>query len=196
MDILSPLFLLSFRTFVVVLPMTVGWLAFRRLMLSKSANAWIYAVTCLFGAVTAAGLAPWAIGVARASWVFFILAAFCPAIWIGVVMLCDASRRRGYRADPLADVTLTFASRQRAAPLVQEDPDWPGTPVPVFRHSRPVLPTILDKGPFRPSANPATRSRTLMSIAREMRGDGTSETRRPKLLPAPDPLELSFLSRS
>ncbi|AZQ68543.1 hypothetical protein EF888_16235 [Silicimonas algicola] len=195
MDILSPLFLLLFKTFVVVLPMTVGWLAFRRLMLSKSANSWIYAFACLLAAITAAGLAPWTLGLARASWVFFILAAFCPAIWIGVVLLCDVSRRQRYEADPLTDVVLTFTSRQRPAPLVLEDPDTPGTPVPVFRHSKPSLPSIFDKGPFRPARNPVTRTRMLMSIARDMRGNGSSDTRRPKLLPAPDTLELPFLSR-
>ena len=62
MDVLSPLFHMVLRSLVVLFPLTVGWLAFRRLALSKSANAWIYAVICLFAAVTAAGVLPWTLG--------------------------------------------------------------------------------------------------------------------------------------
>lgn len=201
MDVLSPLFQLLFRSLVVLLPLTIGWLAFRRLALSKSGNAWIYAVTCLFAAVTTAGLLPWALGLAKASWVFFIFSAFCPAIWIGVLTICDMSRRTIYGPDPILETILTFSSRQKGTPLVLENPDWPGTPVPVFRHKAPdsdqvrfVPKDVATKTEAETAAD--AKKRTLLSIAREMRGNDSSDARRPKLLPAPDIPSLPFIKGS
>lgn len=194
MDVFSPIFQLLFRSVVLLLPLTIGWLAFRRLVLSKSGNAWIYAVTCLFAAVTVAGLLPWALGLATTSWVFFILSAFCPAIWIGVVTLCDMSRRTFYGHDPVADAVLTFTSKQKPTPLVLEDPEMPGNPVPVFRHRSPESGKVsFEAQPLTVSEEKAPAKRSLMSIAREMRGNDTSDARRPKLLPAPDIRQLPFL---
>ena len=196
MDVLSPLFQLLFRSLVILLPLTIGWLAFRRLALSRSGNAWIYAVTCLFAAVTTAGLLPWTLGLAKVGWLFFILAAFCPAIWIGVISICDMSRRAAhYGPDPIMDKVLTFTSKQKTTPLVLENPDWPGTPIPVFRHNasdsdKPHQDTEPQL-PARVAEKPAKRN--LMSIAREMRANETSDARRPKLLPAPEVRSLPFI---
>ena len=187
MDVLGPLFALLFRSFVVLLPLTIGWLAFRRLALSRSSNAWIYAITCLFAAITTAGLMPWALGMMQASWVFFVLAAFCPAIWIGVVTVCDMSRRTFYGPDPSEDVVLTFTSRQKPTPLVLENPELPGAAIPVFRHRSPEsgkVTYVAEPLPAKVDAEPAKRS--LLAIAREMRGKESSDDRRPKLLPSPE----------
>lgn len=200
MDVLSPFLLLLFRSLVILLQITIGWLAFRRLAMSKSDNAWIYGATCLFAAVTTAGLLPWALGLTAANWVFFILAAICPAVWVGVVALCDYSRRTAYGPDPVASVVLSFRSLQKSAPtqpppptLVLERPDWPEAPKPVFRHADPeeaeAEPEIVAPKESRVSA----ARRSLMSIAREMRGNNSSEARRPKLLPSPDPDDLPFI---
>lgn len=196
MDVLGPLFQLLFRSLVTLIPLTVGWLAFRRLALSRTGNAWIYAATCLFATVTTAGLLPWTLGLARVGWLFLVLAAFCPAIWIGVIGVCDMSRRKDhYGPDPLMDKVLKFKARPQRKPLVLENPDWPGTPMPIFRHSRPdtghnalekasPTPRLTDKKPT---------PRTLMTIAREMRGNNTSDARRPKLLPPPELASLPFI---
>jgi hypothetical protein len=177
MDVLSPLFEFILRSALVLLPSTVGWLAFRRLALSKSANAWIYAVTCLLSAVTAAGTLPWALGLTEANWIFLALALFSPAVWFGVVVLCDLSRRRGYGADPVIASILSLVPMKTQEPLILENPVEED--VPVFRHSKPQ-PTIPMK-----TSKPAPTTRTLMTIAREIRGGRTSDRRRPKLLPPP-----------
>lgn len=211
MDVLSPFFYLVFRSLVVLLPLTIGWLAFRRLAMSKTGNAWIYAMTCLFATVIAAGILPWALGLTGANWIFLVLAAFCPAVWVGVITLCDMSRRTNYGPDPMAKSAQTIATtaRRRLAPLILEQPDFPNAPMPVFRHGGTAEDaTDRSDGVDReaqkrkrppeatPSPSPATRS--LMSIAREIRGNKSSESRRPKLLPPPEPgtpPELPFIKR-
>lgn len=193
MDILSPLLLLLFRSFVVLLPLTIGWLAFRRLALSKSGNAWIYAVTCLLAIVTAAGLLPWALGLKQAGWVFFVLAAFCPAIWIGVVTICDMSRRTIYGHDPLKDAVTTFKSRQKPAPLVLENPKLPGTPIPVFKHRSPESGKVTFVRKPLPAKAEERKPVSLLAIAREMRGKTNSDDRRPKMLPPPETKALPYL---
>ena len=60
MDVVSPLIYLALKSLITLFPMTVVWLAFRRLALSKTDNAWIYAAMCIFAAVTSAGVLPWA----------------------------------------------------------------------------------------------------------------------------------------
>lgn len=194
MDILSPLFSLVFRGLVVLMPLTTAWLALRRLILSRSVNAWVYALTCLFAAVTAAGIAPWALGLSRASGIFFVFSAFCPAIWIAVVILCDGNRRTHYDAESITDAVVTFRPSRRRPALVLENPDWPGTPVPVFRHGG-----AANDEPSRSARSQATvveTTRTLMAIAREMRGNVNSDARRPRLLPPPDIGELPFIKGS
>lgn len=205
MDVVALIIQFLFRCLVVVLPMTVAWLALRRLAMSSSANAWIYAAASLFGAVTSAGLLPWALGLGSASWLFFVFSAFCPALWLGVVLACDARRPNFYEA---ARETVALADRRPvvfrswrstvetapAAPLILENPEWPGTPVPFFRHAR-----AADTGaPTTTAIMAVTPKRTLLSIARDMRRNETSDARRPKLLPAPyaEFPELPFLKTS
>lgn len=189
MDVLSPLLELLLRSALVLLPLSVGWLAFRRLALSKSGNAWIYAVTCLLASVTVAGTLPWALGITSVSWIFLALALFCPALWFGVVVLCDLNRRREYGPDPMVDALMSLRPPRKAPPLVLEHPVEEEN-VPVFRHSRPP-PAPIPMARSKP--NPT--SRTIMSIAREIRGNRTSDSRRPKLLPSPEGRELPFLRK-
>ena len=191
MDILNPLFLLLFRSLIVFLPLIIAWLAFRRLMASTSGNAWIYAITCLFAAMTAAGLMPWALGLMQASWVFFVFSAFCPAIWIGVVTVCDMSRRALYEPDPVADTVLKFKSSQAPTPLVRENPDRPGTPMPVFRHRAPKASGMSTIKRVEKTVTKATKS--LLSVARDMRGSTSSEPRRQKLLPSPETKQITYI---
>lgn len=192
MDVLSPLFQLLFRALVVVLPLTIGWLAFRRLMLSRSANAWIYATTCLLTAVTTAGLLPWTLGLAGGNWLFFLLSAMSPPIWMGVIMICDPISQPSVY-DTKADPREETAKVHRLRPLVLEKPDWPEAPVPVFRHMKPAANT-----PNSPSPGKESAAKTLLSVARDMRGNSTSDSRRPRLLPPPERVlrDLPFLHRS
>ncbi len=195
MDVLSPLLQLLLRAVIIVLPLSTGWLALRRLLLSRSTNAWVYAVTCLFAAITVAGLMPWALGLDRVSWVFFLFAAFSPAIWVGVILLCDIHHGGApYDAGTTPEDAPVFTTNQRPAPLILENPDWPGAPMPVFRHAG-------EKGGTRPASMPRRArqqepAKSLMSVAREMRGNVNSEGRRPKLLPPPrNDFDLPFLKR-
>ena len=55
-EVLGILLMLLFRSFIVLLPLTIVWLSFRRLAKSHGGNTWIYALTCLFALVTTAGL--------------------------------------------------------------------------------------------------------------------------------------------
>ena len=205
MDVLSQLFSLLFRGFVILLPLTTGWLAMRRLVLSRSANAWIYATTCLFAVATAAGLVPWTLGVASAGWMFFLFAAFCPALWIGVIMLCDGDRLSTYEADEQKEAILSaaipFITRKSTKPLLLENPDWPDEPSPMFRHqgdgdTPAPAPETPPKEKLTQTVAQPTQSRTLITVAREMRGNVNSEARRPKLLPPPELGDLSFLPRA
>ena len=197
MDVLGPLFQLLFRVLFVVLPLTMGWLAFRRLMLSRSANAWNYATTCLFMAVLAAGLLPWMLGLGSANWLFFMFSATSPVIWMGVVMICDpVNQPSAYdpEVSDEAEAVPVFAPRLNTAqperPLVLEKPDWPDAPTPVFRHKM-AAPDMATAG-----ADQAA-SRSLLAVAKGMRGNINSENRRPRLLPAPDHYgtDLPFLHR-
>jgi len=185
MDVLSPLIELLIRSVVVLMPLTVGWLAFRRLALSKSGNAWIYAVTCLLSAVTAAGTLPWALGLTAASWIFVALSLFCPMLWVGGVLVCETSRRHEYGPDPLVDTLRAVKAPRKPEPLVLESPIEEARPI--FRHSKPQpnIPMATSK--------PAPTTRTLMTIAREIRDGRTSERRRPKLLPPPEKREMPFI---
>ena len=192
MDVLSPLFQLLFRALVVVLPLTIGWLSFRRLMMSRSANAWIYATTCLLTAVTTAGLLPWTLGLAEGNGLFFLLSAMSPPIWMGVIMICDpVTQPSAY--DSNREPNAQVAEVHQLRPLILEKPDWPEAPVPVFRHLKPAANT-----PNSPSASQESRTKSLLSVARDMRGNSTSDARRPRLLPPPERRvnDLPFLHRS
>lgn len=190
MDVIGPLFHLALRSLVVLFPLTVGWLAFRRLALSKSGNAWIYAAVCLFAAVTTAGILPWTLGLTQLNWLLLMLALVSPAIWIGIVLLCDMSRTNRYGGDPFVDAARSVASDapRKLAPLLLDRPLEPESPVPVFRHRKVV------RAPKEREIGQATR--TILALARDIRGNATSERRRPKLLPAPEKKELPFLRES
>ena len=203
MDILSLLLQHIFRAIVVVLPLTVGWLAFRRLVLSRSANAWIYATVCLFAAVTSASLIPWTLSLGSGNWLIFLFSAISPAVWMTVIMICDANHHRtNYELGPEEpDVTLVAAKKSTAAPefhkslrpgrpLILEEPNWPEAPVAVFRHL--AQPANIRKAPRK--RDDTTES--VLSIARSMRGNSDSNARRPSMLPSPDHFDdtLPFVS--
>ncbi len=193
MDVVGLLTQMIFKSILVILPFTIAWLAFRRLVMSRSVNAWLYGLCGLFAATTGAGLLPWALGLAGAPWLLFIFAAFSPALWLGIVLICDAQRVSRYTVEDEEAPLPTFQSMRNrrdanSPPLVLENPDWPGAPIPVFRHSRPAN----DHAPGSALSAAATK-RTLLSIAREMRGKDSSDDRRPKLLPPPAASELTQL---
>lgn len=196
MDVLGIVFMLFFRSFIVLLPLTIVWLSFRRLTKSQGGNTWIYALTCLFALATTAGLLPWALGLTQAVWLFFVLAAFCPAIWVGVITVCDLSRGETYGVySERAEEEPIFKSRHtpsKPAPLVLENPQLQEAPIPVFRHGtndtgkvayapNPLPPVLQEPKPVT-----VTGPRSALAIAREMRGRDTSDERRPRLLPSPD----------
>ncbi|MEM6385650.1 MAG: hypothetical protein AAF718_05375 [Pseudomonadota bacterium] len=188
MDVVSPFFHLVVKSLVVLFPLTVGWLAFRRLALSKSANAWIYAGVCLFSAVTAAGILPWGLGLTSLNWVLLFLALFCPVIWIAAVFVCDMSRVSHYHPDPLFTTARTVAHKTapKLSPLILGKPEPEEKQILVFRHRpKPKL------EPVRPSRSKATK--TILKLARDIRGNASSERRRTKLLPAPKTNALPFI---
>ncbi len=216
MDALFLVLQFAFKSFVVLLPVVVGGLAFRRLTKSKTSNAWIYAVTCLFAAVTAAGLLPWAVGLSASSWGFFVLAAFCPAVWFAVTTVCDVSRNSSYETE-IEDISaVLFKARRKAAPapLLLSDP-VKEMPVPLFSHSEPAntdapsVPTLdsasapdvvatttapidqLNDDKVQPVGE-----KSVLDVAREMRRNKSSEERRPKLLPSPSISEMPFIKSS
>lgn len=207
METLTLLLQLVFRSFVVLLPIVVGGLAFRRLALSKSSNAWVYAVTCLFAAVTTAGLLPWVLGTGISNWIFFVLAAFCPGVWYTITIICDVSRGGSYSSDSDVVQTVLFKASRKAAPapLLLNDP-IKDVPIPVFSHHAPakmpvapVSPLVLHAESRRPPVEtpenslPEKRKKSVLDVAREMRRNASSEDRRTKLLPAPSLNELPFI---
>ncbi|NNE86560.1 MAG: hypothetical protein HKN27_00665 [Silicimonas sp.] len=196
MDALALVLQLVFRSFVVLLPVLVGALAFRRLAKSKTSNAWIYAVTCLFAAVTTAGLLPWAVGMDASSWVFFVLAAFCPAIWFGVTTTCDTTRKRSYKPEVDDFSSILFKTRlKKAEPLVLENP-IKDMPTPVFAHKTPAN-TDAPSVAAAPEEKPKPISeKSVLDVAREMRRNRSTDERRPKLLPSPSVAELPFIKTS
>ncbi|MEM9426626.1 MAG: hypothetical protein AAGA06_07975 [Pseudomonadota bacterium] len=191
MDVLSPLFHLGLRSLVVLFPLTVGVLAFRRLALSKSANAWVYAAICLFAAVTAAGILPWTLGLTPIKWPLVTLALLSPGVWIVTICYFDVSRMRRYEPDPLIAVARvvadTIIAKPTLPPLVLQASD---TPTPTFRHhKRPAL---------QPEATPqrSLKTQSVLKAMRDIRGNRSSDQRRPKLLPPPERAELPFLKRT
>lgn len=181
MDVFGPLLHLALKSLVVLFPLTVGGVAFRRLAMSTSSNAWIYAVMFLYAAAASAGALPWALGITQLNWLSVLLALSCPIFWIGVLMICDLSRGHSYGADPVIEVAnrLIKRARPKPKPLVLENPDLSQPPVPVFRHRKEQR----EKPHFAPSASKHTRH--VLALARDLRTNRTSEGRRPKLLPPP-----------
>ena len=195
---LGLLSLLVIKSLLLILTLAVFSLAVRRLMLSKSANAWLYAATAIFALLTSLGLVPWTLGFGQSHPIFFVFAAMTPAIWYGVVTMCNTTRPMRYDSE-LERTVLRFAALARAQlsePLMLRNPKFPEAPKPVFRHT--PQPEIRDPEPVaerplelsqqtrvvqRGRASEATR--TLLGIARGMRRNRTSESRRVKLLPPP-----------
>ena len=193
MDVLSLLLIILFRALVVVLPLTVALLALRRLLLSQSSNAWIYAACCLFAAVTTAGMLPWFLGLASGNWLFFLFSSISPLVWVGVILTCDPAKTTSPYDMKANFETESTVPRKKLKPLILEEPDWPEAPVAVFRHSRELVAT-----PIVPKAEVVEKpASSLLSIARGMRGNSNSDARRPKLLPAPKLSDdnLPFLNR-
>lgn len=178
----------------LALPLSVASLAFRRLLISQTSNAWLYGSVMLFAIVTTLGMLPWVAGIAAPAAVFLIFAALSPMAWIGVLMLCGS---RGYRMDNNDMVDEANVPD----PLLLTDPV--GTAVPTFRHSRPQStiagePEVAtDDSATLPAAE--TGPRSLLTIAREMRGGARSSTlpASPPLLPPPSPeaQDLPFIHR-
>lgn len=200
MDAPALLLILVAKTFFLSLPLAVAWLAFRRLALSNSVNAWIYAGVGLFAASAAAGLAPWAFGFQQVAWIFVILALLCPPLWLATVILCGMGRVSGYDAPEVqsqADVA-PLNGMPRPAPLVLEQPIWPETDKPVFRTHRSILRNAREKAGARIKSDPEDRG--VLDVARSMRGNpNTSKRRMRPLLPPPHAMSdlpnLPFLQR-
>lgn len=214
---LGLLFLLVIKSLFLILTLVVFGLAVRRLLLSNSANAWLYAATALFSLLTSLGLIPWTLGVGQSHPVFFVFAAMTPAIWYGVVTMCNATRPLQYDSE-MERTFVRFASLLRvpraSSPLVLQDPRFPEAPLPVFRHTpKPAtrMPEpVTEPAPERSLAAPqqarvlrraraSEATRSLLGIARAMRRNKSSEGRRIKLLPPPARAEdrsLAFLRTS
>ncbi|MCV6594501.1 MAG: hypothetical protein OIF48_16225 [Silicimonas sp.] len=191
MDVLSLLIQLIFRSLFVLLPLTVAWLALRRVLRSRSTNAWGYGVVCLLTASTAAALVPWTLGVGSAGWVAFAISAVSPALWIAVLMVCDPVDQPAHYDVTVAEAPepppeapkfdLTAAIRVAETLDVERVPDEPeeDPPVPVFRH-RPPKPRQTVYAP------PEEPGQSLMQVAKQMRGNRNSDRHRPRRLAAPD----------
>lgn len=199
MTLLGLFFSFLLKGLVLLVPLCVAILAFRRLTMSQSANAWLYAAAALYSVLTTLGILPWALWNGTSHPVFFFFAAMTPAIWLGVVSLCNASRSTSYDTE----LERTFARLARlvrdappAQPLILEEPIWPDAPMPVFRHRGAPERTEPRHSASSALARASEATRTLLEIARSMRGHATSDRRRIKLLPPPrkaDPGRIPFL---
>ena len=192
---------LVIKTILVIVPLTVTWLAIRRLLRSKSGNAWLYAVTSMFAGITSVGLTPWAFGIGASHWVFFAFACMSPAVWVAVAVLCNASRTVDYVDDVewamrhLREIKELYRGPKATADgndlLILSNPTWPDHPVPVFRHA-------IDSAKEEPKPAPSKQSARLkltttqevtaqkiIRIAKTMRRNPSSDPRRIKLLPPP-----------
>lgn len=202
---LGLLSLLLIKSLLLIVVLAVFWLAVRRLLLSRSANAWLYAATSIFSLMTLLGLLPWALGIGTTHPVFFVFAAMTPTVWYGVVTMCNATRPMRYDSE-LERTILRFLSLARVPrftePLVLVDPKWPEAPMPVFRHTAPEIPdtnvsrpvakaAVAERGQKAAPVGETRRSRvseatrSLLGVARGMRRNESSEIRRIKLLPPP-----------
>lgn len=206
MDALALLINLVAKTFFLGLPLGVAWLAMRRLLLSRTLNAWIYAGIGLFAASTAAGLAPWALGFEPIAWIFLIFAFLCPPLWLATVVLCGMGRVTGYDAEAIEEAvgSVRETPKEKLAPLMLEEPILPqpaqpqSAQKPVFKTHRSVLRNARDLASARLKSDPDDRS--VLEVARSMRGNpNTSKRRMRPLLPPPHAMSdlpnLPFLQR-
>lgn len=208
---------LILKTLLLASMLVVFMLAARRLLLSTTANAWLYTATALFAFLTLVGLMPWGMGIGRSHPVFFLFAAAAPVVWYGVVTMCNSTRQARYDSE-LERTVLRLARLlrrlQSAAPQVFSEGSRTEAPIPVFRHTprpapRPAptppraqsaRPLLLTDAVGEPKPNGRSRvseaTKSLLGIARGMRRNPSSEGRRPKLLPAPgraDERDIPFL---
>ena len=202
MSVAALLLQLVAKTFFLALPLGVALLGFRRLMLSETLNAWIYAAIGLFAAFTVAGLAPWAFGFQPVNWMFLIFAFLSPPLWMACVIICGIGRPAAYDVPEVAPQTVsaveTAPDRAPLAPLVLQDPKWPETSKAVFRTHRTLL-REARTGVSAKLAQSADNSKVL-DVARAMRGNLDTQKRRKRvLLPPPhamsDLANLPFLQR-
>lgn len=176
----TALILLLLKTLVLAMPAGVAWLAVRRLLLSRTVNAWLYAATAVLVIVSCVALTPWVFGQAAAHPFAVGLALMSPAIWLALVIFCGPGTGNVYdltypdpHATPANEVAAAAPVPLRLAPdarLIE--------PVVTFRH-RPISPpTIL-------GIAAASGSGSVLDAARAMRANRTSDGRRPKALPPP-----------
>ena len=190
MSAVELLFAVLIRAFILALPIGVAILAFRRLEISTTSNMWVYALICGFSAFTAAGLLPWALAFQPPQTAFLLSAVLSPPLWMAVVVVLGVGRRDRYEPAPGAPLEAEEPPMPRIKPtLVLTDPVAPPAPVPLFRHHRPAKP--------KPADTPLAfaEHKSLLSVARDMRGLKTSEERRSRrLLPPPGALgDLPFV---
>ena len=208
MNAAALLLILVAKTFFLGLPVGVAWLAFRRLVLSETLNAWIYAGVGLFAAFTAAGLTPWAFGFQPTAWMFLVFGFLCPPLWLATVVLCGMGRISGYDVPKMdvddtslpvqASAEVQSSPRVPPAPLLLEQPIWPKPEKAVFRTHRTLLREARKMASERMKAEPIDRS--VLDVARSMRGNSNTTKRRMRpLLPPPHAISefpnLPFLQR-
>lgn len=187
--------LLLFKSIVLLLPLTVAYLAFRQLSISDTSNAWLYAVVGLLAVFTAAGLTPWAFASGHSGWFFFVMALLTPLLWGLLLFICGDGRESAYEPSDVrylrqvsSAIVKTFwkftqfvhdqqsfdrPEQPKLATLILENPVLPQMPSPQFRHH--TRPPIL-----------AEEKKSVLRIARDMRGKRDSAERRPKMLPSPE----------
>jgi hypothetical protein len=182
----------ALKTVILIASLSVTYLSLRRFLMSKSSNAWLYSAVFLLSFLTTLGLSPWLLGFGESHPIFLLFATMLPAIWYGVVMLCNSTRAISYDRE-LAPVfhrivTLANTSSRSQEPLVLEEPKWPDAPWPVFRHVPVQTPPISESKESRLNQHGSRVSEAthaLLTVTRSMRGHPSSERRRTKLLPPP-----------
>lgn len=189
---LGLLFSFAIKTAILIASLSVTYLSLRRFLISKSSNAWLYSAVFLLSFVTTLGLSPWLLGFGETHPIFLLFVTMLPAIWYGVVMLCNSTRAISYDSElaPVFHRIVTLANMRNhsEAPLVLEEPQWPDAPWPVFRHVPAETPVIMQSIASKPKPNGSRVSDAtlaLLSVARSMRSHASSERRRTKLLPPP-----------
>lgn len=167
---------LGARTGVILLPLTVGVLSFRRLILSTTRNSWLYGAMGLLSVFTVFALLPWAVFDLPVRAFVIGLAIALPPMWVGLVLFCGVGHVRPYDRDQEREDVSALPT------LVLENPvDEP----PIFRHRQAPV-----------TGQPPRASSNILTAARAMRGNPSSDPRRrpvpPKALPPPSP-HLPFL---
>ena len=185
-------FSFALKTAILIASLSVTYLSLRRFLMSKSSNAWLYSAVFLLSFITTLGLSPWLLGFGESHPIFLLFATMLPAIWYGVVILCNSTRLISYDSElaPVFHRIVTLANtRSRSeAPLVLEEPQWPDAPWPVFRHVPVQTPPITESKASKLNQHGSRVSdatQVLLNVTRSMRSHSSSERRRTKLLPPP-----------